>query len=120
MGKKILLVDDERAILKIVGIKLKVCGYDCLTASDGQQALDLIESAKPDLVLLDIIMPVMDGFGVLERLRPASQLPVIVLSARPESGQRALNMGADAFLAKPFDVDTLVHQIEALLASRAG
>jgi CheY-like chemotaxis protein len=118
MAKKILLVDDERAILKIVGIKLKLCGYDVVTASHGLEALELIESAKPDLMLLDIIMPVMDGFAVLERLSPAAPMPVIVWSARPESGHKALAMGANAFLSKPFDIDHLMHNVESLIGNR--
>ena len=117
--KKILLVDDEKAILKIVGIKLRISGYDVVTASDGGEALDMVGSAQPDLMLLDIIMPGMDGFDVLERLRPASQLPVIVLSARPENGPKAVSMGANTFVPKPFDVDQLLARIQTLLDNQA-
>ncbi len=114
--KRILLVDDERAILKIVSIKLRISGYDVVTACDGKQALELVESAKPDLILLDIVMPVMDGLAVLEQLRPISRLPVIAFSARPEAGQKALTLGANAFLSKPFDIDRLVQRIDSLLS----
>jgi DNA-binding response OmpR family regulator len=113
--KKILLVDDERGILKVLSIKLRVSGYDVVTAAGGQEALELIDSASPDVMLLDVIMPGVDGFEVLRKLRPTSQLPVIVYSARPSNMQEALRLGANDFLAKPFDVDDLVKRIELLL-----
>ncbi|MBI4187671.1 MAG: response regulator [Chloroflexi bacterium] len=113
--KKILLVDDERGILKVLSIKLRVSGYDVVTAADGQEALKMVDSASPDLMLLDVIMPGIDGFEVLRKLRPASQLPVIVCSARPSNMQEAMNLGANDFLAKPFNVDDLVKRIELLL-----
>jgi DNA-binding response OmpR family regulator len=116
--KKILLVDDERGILKVLCIKLKLSGYEVITASGGHEALDLIASAKPDIMLLDIIMPGIDGFEVLQRLRQTSKLPVIVYSARPSNMQEALSLGADDFLAKPFDVDELVRRIETLLGRK--
>ncbi len=116
--KKVLVVDDERAILKVLSIKLRVSGYDVVTALNGKEALDLVRSAKPDIMLLDIIMPEMDGFEVLQRLRSFSQLPVIVFSARPENAQKALELGANLFLPKPFDVDDLVNKIQRLVDNR--
>lgn len=113
--KKILLVDDERAILKVLSIKLRISGYDVVTAPDGQEALDLVKSESPDIMLLDVIMPGIDGFGVLERLRTFSELPVIVFSARTENAQKALSLGANHFITKPLDVDDLVKRIEILL-----
>lgn len=113
--KKVLVVDDERAILTVLGIKLRISGYDVVTASNGEQALALVKSARPDLMLLDVIMPGMDGFEVLERVRVASELPVIVFSARPENGERALSLGANDFLPKPLDVDDMVSRIGKLL-----
>ncbi len=113
--KKILIVDDELAILRILSIKLKISGYDVVTACGGQEALEKIESAKPNLMLLDVIMPVVDGFEVLQKLRKISKMPVIVLSARPENEQKALSLGANDFLAKPLDVNELVDRIEKLL-----
>jgi DNA-binding response OmpR family regulator len=114
-NKKILLVDDEKAILTILNIRLKVMGYDVVNAGDGQEALDMLDSTTPDIMLLDIIMPGINGFEVLRKLRLNSQLPVIVYSARPENRQEALRMGANDFLAKPFDVDYLAKRIELLL-----
>ncbi len=113
--KCVLVVDDEQPILRILSIKLRISGYEVITALNGQEALALVDSAKPDIMLLDIIMPVMDGFEVLRKLRCLSDLPVIAFSARPETAQKALNCGANHFLAKPFDVDDLVKTIRMLL-----
>jgi len=113
--KKILVVDDELAILRILKVKLRVCGYDVVTALDGRQALDIVRSECPDLIVLDIIMPNKDGFEVLRELRQSSRLPVIVFSARPENAQQAYSLGANVFLSKPFDVDELVRRIASLL-----
>jgi DNA-binding response OmpR family regulator len=111
-NKKILIVDDEPLILRVLGIKLRVAGYEVITALNGQQALELIDSARPDIMLLDIVMPGMDGFQVLQKLRPLSDLPVIAFSARPESARKALSLGANDFLAKPFDLDELLMRIQ--------
>ena len=113
--KKILLVDDEKAILNILKIKLRVSGYDIVTAAGGQEALDLISSASPDIMLLDIIMPGIDGFEVLKKMHTISSLPVIVFSARPENAKKAMSLGAIDFIAKPFDMDLLVNKIKVLL-----
>jgi DNA-binding response OmpR family regulator len=118
--KRVLLVDDERAILKVLSVRLKISGYDVITALSGEEAIELIASAKPDIMLLDVIMPGVDGFEVLKKLRPSSQLPVIVLSARPENAAKALSLGADDFIAKPFDVDDLVTRIGRTLDSRSS
>jgi len=117
--KRVLIVDDERSILAVLRIKLKVSGYDILTASNGEEALDLVKSARPDLMLLDVIMPGMDGFEVLEKLRAFSELPVIVISARSENGEKALSLGANDFLAKPLDVDEMVRKIRGLLGQKS-
>src|SRR4030042_16192 len=111
---KILVIDDERAILKVLGIKLKISGYDVVTALSGLEALSMVDSISPDLILLDIIMPGMDGFEVLQKLRSRSQLPVIIFSARPENASKALSLGANDFVSKPFDVDDLVRRIQKL------
>ena len=114
--KKVLLVDDERAILRVIGIKLRISGFDVLTASGGQEALDLVKTNSPDIILLDVIMPGIDGFEVLEKLRTFSELPVIVFSARPDNAQKALSLGANDFLAKPFDVEDMVKRIESFFS----
>ena len=113
--KKILLVDDEKPILNFLKIKLRVSGYDVVTATGGQEALDLISSASPDIMLLDIIMPEMDGFEVLKKMHTISPLPIIAFSAGQEHAQKAMSLGAKDFIAKPFDVDLLVNKIKVLL-----
>ena len=113
--KKILLVDDEPGILRVLSIKLRVSGYDVITASHGQEALDLIRSASPDIVLLDVIMPGIDGFEVLKELRITSRLPVIAYSAGTSNMQEALRLGANDFVNKPFDVNELVKRVGLLL-----
>jgi two-component system KDP operon response regulator KdpE len=112
---KIMLVDDEPSILKVLSIKLRVSGYQVISALNGDEALKLIKSEKPDVVLLDVIMPGMDGFEVLQKLRAFSKLPVIVVSARPEYSRQAMTLGANAFIAKPFDIDELLKKIEQFL-----
>ncbi len=114
--KRILVVDDEVAILKILDVKLRLAGYDVVTARDGMEALDIIQTAKPDVILLDIIMPGMDGFQVLERMMALAPLPVIALSARPDNSERAMALGARAFVSKPFDVDRLLVEIHRCLS----
>jgi DNA-binding response OmpR family regulator len=115
---KILVIDDEGPILKILGIKLRISGYEVITAPTGKKGLILIGSHQPDLVLLDVILPGMSGFQVLKKLRDSSRLPIIVFSARAENAQTAISLGADDFFPKPFDVDELVKRIDALLTHK--
>ena len=117
--KKVLVVDDERAILTVLGIKLRISGYDVVTASNGEEAMAVIKSTSPDIVLLDVIMPGTDGFEVLKKVRAVSELPVILLSARPENAPKALVLGASDFLAKPLDVDDMVRRIRSFLGQES-
>jgi two-component system, OmpR family, response regulator RpaB len=114
----VLLVDDEEKIIRFVALKLKLFGYRVITASDGLQALDCVKTAEPDIILLDILMPVVDGFEVLEKLRKFSQLPVIAISAKGDNADRAMELGANDFISKPFKPDELVERIEANLDRR--
>ncbi|OGO32382.1 MAG: hypothetical protein A2Z29_02190 [Chloroflexi bacterium RBG_16_56_11] len=114
--KKVLVVDDEQKLLRVLSIKLKISGFDVITAPDGQLALELIETEQPDIMLMDIIMPVLDGFQVLEKLRTFSDIPVIALSARTENAGKAISLGADCFVSKPFDVDNLISLVEKTLS----
>ena len=114
--KKVLVVDDEQKLLRVLSIKLKISGFDVITAPDGQLALELIETEQPDIMLMDIIMPVLDGFQVLEKLRTFSDIPVIALSARTENAGKAISLGADCFVSKPFDVDNLIPLVEKTLS----
>jgi len=112
----ILLVDDEQRILAFLRSKLRVSGYEVITAGNGLEALEQVQAQEPDLVVLDIMMPKMDGFETLKELRTFSSVPVIILSAKGayEDKIKGLGLGADDYLAKPFSPDELVARIEAV------
>ena len=113
---RILLVDDEERVLNFLRSKLKVAGYEVLTASNGHDALEGAQAQEPDLIVLDILMPRMDGFDTLKELRRFSSVPVIILSARRDDIDKikGLSLGADDYLAKPFNPDELVARIESV------
>ncbi|WP_457647967.1 response regulator transcription factor [Profundibacter sp.] len=117
MSKKILIIDDDPQIREVVRIGLEQAGYATLTAGDGAAGLALVGSARPDLVVLDIGLPEMDGFEVCRRLRVQSQVPVLFLSARDEELDRVLGfeMGADDYVTKPFSPRELVARVKAIL-----
>ncbi len=112
----ILVVDDEERIINFLRSKLKASGYDVLTASDGLEALGLVQSREPDFVLLDLLMPKMDGLETLRELRSFSPVPVIILTAKGADSDKikGLQLGADDYLAKPFNPDELIARIEAV------
>jgi DNA-binding response OmpR family regulator len=112
---RVLLVDDDDKILRFLALKLKLFGYDLITAVNGSEGLAQLESGHPDVIVLDILMPVMDGFEMLQRLRTFCTLPVIVLSAKGDNADRAMELGANDFISKPFKPDELVDRIEANL-----
>lgn len=116
---RVLIVDDEPDVLKMLKMVLELEGYETLLASDGQTALRRIELEEPDLVLLDIMMPVLDGWGVLEKLQKASlrKLPkVIILTAKGErSMERAMELGASRYLSKPFETEDLLASVRDVL-----
>jgi len=113
----VLIVDDEPRILRFVRAELESDGYRVLVATSGRQAIDLHEAERPALVILDLIMPDMDGFDVLRRLRVAARTPVIVLTARASDIDkiRGLDLGADDYLTKPFNPEELAARIRAVL-----
>ena len=115
MKKRVLLVDDHPKILKFLEIDLKLRGFEVISAASGRQALEMVDSAKPDIMLLDMIMPDMDGFEVLRKLRVFSQLPVIAFSASPEKQDVAMRLGANDFVPKPLDMTNLVTKINSLI-----
>jgi two-component system KDP operon response regulator KdpE len=112
----ILLVDDEERILNFLKTKLKLLAYDVMLAANGIEAIEQVQGQEPDLVVLDVIMPKMDGFQTLKELRSFSSVPVIMLSARGDDSDRikGLGLGADDYLPKPFNPDELVARIEAI------
>ncbi|MDO8578072.1 MAG: response regulator [Dehalococcoidales bacterium] len=116
--KRVLVVDDEAGVLRFVKTFLSLEGYDVITADNGEEGLQLVETDKPDIVLLDILMVPVSGLNVLRRLREFSTVPVIVFSAKSDSVERAVKEGADSFIAKPFLPDHLLKKIEETLASR--
>jgi DNA-binding response OmpR family regulator len=113
---RVLVVDDEPRILNFLSSKLRVSGYEVLTASNGVEALEQVQAQEPDLVVLDVLMPRMDGFETLKELRAFSPVPVIILSAKGANADKVkgLHLGADDYLAKPFSPDELVARIEAV------
>lgn len=118
---RILVVDDERAIRDALHMILSRRGYEVLLACDGEEALEMVESAHPDLVILDVLLPYMDGLTACRRLRArGDEVPVMMLTARDTIGDRVtgLETGADDYLAKPFATDELVARIRALLRRR--
>jgi DNA-binding response OmpR family regulator len=112
---RVLLVDDDDKILRFLALKLKLFGYDLITAANGSEGLSQLKSGNPDVIVLDILMPVMDGFEMLQQLRTFSKLPVIVLSAKGDNAEKAMELGANDFLSKPFKPDELVDRIESHL-----
>ena len=124
--KNILVVDDEPDILKVTSIRLKTLGYDVLTAVDGRQALDTIRSENPDLVLLDLVMPFMNGAEVCEQIKNDKVLkhvPVILFTARGSgvmTAERIKKVAPDDYIVKPFEPEELRDKIEKILAQGAN
>src|SRR5712691_2163543 len=113
----ILTADDDPQLLRLMTRNLQFEGYEVLAASDGQQALEQIESEMPDLVLLDVMMPKMDGFSVCRKVREFSSVPIIIVTARGQDQDkvRGLDLGADDYLTKPFSVEELLARVRAVL-----
>jgi two-component system KDP operon response regulator KdpE len=114
---RILVVDDELSIIRFLRGNLEARGYKVLTAMNGAEALQTFEMELPDLVILDIMMPKMDGFEVCRRLREWSQVPIIMLSARgdEEDKVKCLELGADDYITKPFGKSELIARVGAVL-----
>src|SRR5258706_1531034 len=113
----VVAADDDPQLLRLVTRNLQLEGYDVIAVSDGQQALTQIEQQVPDLVLLDVMMPKMDGFTVCHRVREFSTVPIIIVTARGQDQDkvRGLDLGADDYLTKPFSVDELLARVRAVL-----
>ena len=121
-NKKILVVDDEQQLALAVKIRLQSVGYQVVTAGDGRQGLDMIEREKPDLILLDVLMPVMDGYSCLRELNTKygrGTIPVIVLTARDRMKDLFELEGIEDYVIKPFDHKDLLIRIERALKKRA-
>lgn len=117
MATRILVVDDEPLYIRLVKINLLTEGYEVITASNGEEALETIFTDPPDLVLLDVMMPKLDGITTCERIRQFSNVPIIMLTARGEEENRVagLNVGADDYVVKPFAATELLARVRAVL-----
>lgn len=121
MSKKILIVDDEKNIVDIVKFNLKKEGFETIEAYDGEQGYEMAISQKPDLILLDIMLPRMDGFTVCRKLRQTSSTPILMLTAKEEEVDKVLGLelGADDYITKPFSPRELMARVKANLRRTA-
>lgn len=123
--KKILAVDDEKHIVRLVQVNLERAGYQVVTANDGKEALEKVDAENPDLVVLDVMMPYMDGFEVLQNLRrnPATRdIPVIMLTAKAQDADvfKGWQSGVDCYLTKPFNPMELLSFVKRIFDSMDG
>ena len=117
MKARILVVDDDEALAEMIGIVLRNDGFDPVFCADGAQALEIFRSSKPDLVLLDLMLPGMDGIEVCRQIRAESDLPIVMLTAKSDTADvvRGLESGADDYVPKPFKPAELVARVRARL-----
>ncbi len=117
MNTRILVVDDEPLYLRLLKVNLELEGYQIITASDGIEALEVVSQNMPDLIILDVVMPKLDGITVMQRIRQFSNVPIILLTALGEEQDRVkgLNIGADDYVVKPFSATELVARVRAVL-----
>lgn len=125
MPRKILAVDDEKHIVRLVQVNLERAGYTVVTANDGKEALEKVAEENPDLVVLDVMMPYMDGFEVLQNLRrsPATRdIPVIMLTAKAQDADvfKGWQSGVDCYLTKPFNPMELLSFVKRIFDSMDG
>lgn len=121
-AKRILVVDDDPKILKALDQALQQEGYEVFRAADGMEALRMVNECKPDLVILDVMLPKMDGFEVCAQMRTMGSVPCLILSARGEEMDKVVgfNVGADDYLTKPFRLSELILRVRAILRRTAG
>ena len=117
MSAQILVVDDEPRYVRLMEANLVSAGYRVITASNGQEAVDAVDLHKPNLVLLDVMMPVLDGIGACERIRKFSTVPIVMVTARGDERDRVrgLDVGADDYIVKPYSVTELLARVRAVL-----
>jgi two-component system response regulator VicR len=117
VSKKILVVDDEKNIVDILKFNLKKEGFDTIEAYDGEQAVEMALNQKPDLILLDVMLPKMDGFSVCRKLRQSISTPILMLTAKEEEVDKVLGLelGADDYITKPFSTRELMARVKANL-----
>lgn len=122
MANKILVVDDDLNICELLKLYLENDGYVVYTANDGKQAVDMFKNKTPDLVLLDIMLPKMDGWQVCREIRKTSSVPIIMLTAKGETFDKVLGLelGADDYVVKPFDTKEVMARVKAVLRRTKG
>ena len=122
MAVSVLIVEDDRNIAELLQLYLEKEGYAVITAEDGGKGLEKFRTIKPDLVLLDVMMPVMDGWAVCKAIRAESQVPIIMLTAKGETDDKVagLKQGADDYITKPFEMKEVLARIEAVLRRVSG
>ena len=122
MKKKALVIEDDKNIAELLRLYLEKDGFDVSIAADGGKGLQLAEEESPDVVLLDIMLPVMDGWQVCREIRRTSQVPIIMLTAKGETFDKVsgLEMGADDYVTKPFEVKELIARIHAVMRRTDG
>ena len=122
MPGKILVVDDDAHIREVVQFALEKAGLEVIEAGDGQKALDVFAATTPDLIILDIAMPEMDGLAVCREIRRHSDVPILFLSSRTDEVDRVvgLEIGGDDYVTKPFSPRELVARVQTILKARSG
>ncbi len=122
MATTVLVVEDDRNIVELLQMYLEKEGYAVTTAADGGQGLSKFRAIQPDIVLLDVMMPVMDGWAVCHAIRAESQTPIIMLTAKGETSDKVqgLKSGADDYITKPFEMKEVLARVEAVLRRSAG
>lgn len=122
MSKKALVIEDDMNIADLLRLYLEKDGFEVFRAADGGEGVEMFRSFSPDLVLLDIMLPVMDGWSVLHEIRKDSQTPVIMLTAKSETPDKVngLEQGADDYITKPFEVKELLARIHAVMRRSDG
>lgn len=116
MAKRILVVDDEPRYLRLLEANLRTEGFEVVSANDGEEAIEMFTSNPTDLIMLDVMMPKLDGFTTCQRIRQFSSVPIIILTAKGEEQDRVkgLDMGADDYLVKPFSIGELLARVRAV------
>ena len=123
--KKILIVDDEADIIEILQFVLESNGYECITAFDGEEGLKLAREANPDLIILDVMMPKMNGYKISRLLKYDAKyknIPILMLTARSQDTDKALGeeTGADEYITKPFQIENIVETVNKYLGQQDG
>jgi CheY-like chemotaxis protein len=124
MSKKILVVDDEPDLLMVTLLRLKKTGYEVYSGTDGQEALDITRRVIPDLIIIDVYLPVLNGdevAGILKKDDKLKHIPIILISATTQTlGTRAQDSGADGYIIKPFEPEELIAMVEKTLGQECG